>query len=283
MKISFCSDLHLEFNPLFLDNEEESDILLLVGDIFIARDFLNYVRDPNQAAPKGFRAPHGQYAFDFMKKACESYSEVVMVKGNHEPYLGVLEETNEVIMTAMKSFSNFKLLDREVVTREGVHILGCTLWSKLNPVEERLVEQNPGGIRDYVSIHTRADDGRLRARTVNQLHQEERAWLKTEMARIKNEDPDGQMVVMTHFAPCPLSIPEKYREHKLNAAYASDMTPIMFEFEPDIWLHGHIHDQSDYEIGNTRVMSVTRGNEPVRDFKPGVFEITRKNTMTSRP
>lgn len=277
MKISFCSDLHLEFNPLLLDNSEKSDILLLVGDIFVTSDLLSYIQDPNQVAPKGFRSPHGKYAFDFMKKVCESYPEVIMVKGNHEPYLGILEETNELIRTAMKPFSNFKLLDKEVVIREGVYILGCTLWSRLNPIEEGLVEKNPGGIRDYIAIRTIEDDGNLKARTVNRLHQEEKDWLRGEMAGIRKRDPDGRMIVMTHFAPCPLSIPEKYREHKLNAAYASDMTPLMFEYEPDIWLHGHIHDQNDYEIGNTRVMSVTRGNEPVTGFKPGVFEISNKN------
>lgn len=283
MKVSFCSDLHLEFNPLSLDNREGADILFLIGDIFIARDLLSYTRDPKQEPLKGFRAPHGKYAYDFMKEVCAAYPEVIMVKGNHENYLGTLEETASVIHEALGQYKNFTLLDRDCVIRDGVHILGCTLWSKLNPTEERLVESEVGGIRDYRSIRSLRDGGLLKAATVNNLYAEERQWLDSEMARIRKADPDGKILVMTHFAPCPLSIPEKYRAHPHNSAYASDTTSLMFEHEPDIWLHGHIHDQSDYEIGNTRVMSVTRGNEPVRDFKPGVFEITRKNTMTSRP
>jgi predicted phosphodiesterase len=40
MKIAVCSDLHLEFGDLDLQNDEAADVLILSGDIFIASELL---------------------------------------------------------------------------------------------------------------------------------------------------------------------------------------------------------------------------------------------------
>jgi predicted phosphodiesterase len=38
MKISVCSDVHLEFGPLSLTNDANADVLILSGDICVAKD-----------------------------------------------------------------------------------------------------------------------------------------------------------------------------------------------------------------------------------------------------
>jgi predicted phosphodiesterase len=38
MKIAVCSDLHLEFGPISLENTENADVLILSGDICVAND-----------------------------------------------------------------------------------------------------------------------------------------------------------------------------------------------------------------------------------------------------
>jgi predicted phosphodiesterase len=45
MKIAVCSDLHLEFGDLVLRNEEGADVLILGGDILVAKD-LEMLHDP---------------------------------------------------------------------------------------------------------------------------------------------------------------------------------------------------------------------------------------------
>ena len=40
MKIAVCSDLHLEFGTISLENTENADVLILSGDICVARDLL---------------------------------------------------------------------------------------------------------------------------------------------------------------------------------------------------------------------------------------------------
>jgi len=53
-----------------------------------------------------------------------------------------------------------------------------------------------------------------------------------------------------------------------SAAFASNMEDLIFETGPDLWVHGHIHDSSDYRIGKTRVICNPRGyaHEPNPDF-----------------
>ena len=44
MKIALCSDLHLEFGPISLENTENAEVLILSGDILVADD-LNELGD----------------------------------------------------------------------------------------------------------------------------------------------------------------------------------------------------------------------------------------------
>jgi len=38
VKVAVCSDLHLEFGPISLENTEGADVLILSGDICVAKD-----------------------------------------------------------------------------------------------------------------------------------------------------------------------------------------------------------------------------------------------------
>ena len=45
MKIAICSDIHLEFGDINLQNTENADVLILGGDICVAADISR--PDPN--------------------------------------------------------------------------------------------------------------------------------------------------------------------------------------------------------------------------------------------
>lgn len=76
-------------------------------------------------------------------------------------------------------------------------------------------------------------------------------------------------VVLTHHAPSPRSIPPKFQGDPLNCAFASDLDALVMESKALLWVHGHIHSQSDYQIGSTRVVANPRGypREEVGDFR----------------
>lgn len=277
---SLCSDLHLEHASISLKNEEGSDILLLAGDILPAKHLVRYARSRSKGV---YVTPYkkkcyGKIAMDFMEEACAHYPHVVMISGNHEPYSGVVEYTAHRIREAFHHLGNFTLLDKEDVLIEGIRILGCTLWSKLNPLQQQDAMRL---IKDYTHIRRKQTYLPIRGWHTDQWHAEERQWLKEKLGDVfRDGKPEETVVVMTHHAPCPLSIPEKYREHKMNAVYASDLSSLFYEFDVDYWVHGHIHSKSDYMIGNTRFLANPRGypHEKI-DFSPFKIEIENKKFL----
>ena len=59
---------------------------------------------------------------------------------------------------------------------------------------------------------------------------------------------DGPTVVVTHHAPHHGSIHDRFRGSGLNPAFASDLTDLIEHHEPDMWIHGHMHDGVDYHV-----------------------------------
>ena len=98
-----------------------------------------------------------------------------------------------------------------------------------------------------------------------QIHRERREWLR----RMLGEPVPGPTVVVTHHAPSDRSISTKYSGDTLNAAFASDLTDLMGPAV--LWIHGHMHNSSDYIERGTRVICNPRGYmpfEPNPDFNP---------------
>ena len=63
------------------------------------------------------------------------------------------------------------------------------------------------------------------------------------------------VVIVTHFAPTPYSVADRYKNDPLSAAFASDFRQILNEYpEIRLWVHGHIHDKFDYIYNETRVI-----------------------------
>ncbi len=66
-------------------------------------------------------------------------------------------------------------------------------------------------------------------------------------------------MVVTHHSPSAQSIPRQYENDILSASYASNLDNLVRELEPDLWVHGHMHETCDYLIGKTRVVCNPRG------------------------
>ena len=64
-------------------------------------------------------------------------------------------------------------------------------------------------------------------------------------------------MVITHHAPHPLSIHPRYVRNPLNAGFVSDLTPLLQG--ADLWLHGHVHDSFDYQVGRCRIVANPAG------------------------
>jgi predicted phosphodiesterase len=236
VKLMVLSDLHLEFGD-FVPPEVDADVVVLAGDIHVGCRGVRW-------AAEHFNVP------------------VVYVPGNHERYNGRLGSTVDD-MRCEAATSNVFVLDRGEVVIDGVRFLGATLWTDLRctgnqPLAELDARQH---MADYQVISD--DDGRpLTPEMLLEEHRKARCFLEQSLSGT-GRDWSGKTVVVTHHAPCDLSISERFkREAKgvhLNASYASRLEGLLGWESVALWVHGHTHDSFDYELFGTRVVCNPRG------------------------
>ena len=104
---------------------------------------------------------------------------------------------------------------------------------------------------------------------------------KSTLAYIKqtvDADPNKHYVVVGHMAPSALSIHPNYKnEYYMNGGYHSDLSEFILD-RPQIthWFHGHMHNPSDYMMGETRIVCNPRGyhgEQSAKDFKLKFLDI----------
>lgn len=253
-KLHILSDLHLEFST-FEPPATDADVIVLAGDIFKVAYGVHWARRTFPDKP------------------------IVYVAGNHEFYGTQRAETLALLHVAAKATGVYLLDDNEFVIdgeNDSVRFLGCTLWTDFCLFSE--FAQNAAmmagqkGINDFRVIQ----EGRLGAFTPAQsaeLHKKSLAWLKAKL----DEHFDGKTVVVTHHLPSARSVAERFKDSLLSACFASELDYLFGKM--DLWIHGHTHDNLDYEVNGTRVICNPRGYVNLLgaenfDFKPGlVIEI----------
>lgn len=63
-------------------------------------------------------------------------------------------------------------------------------------------------------------------------------------------------IVVTHFAPSMKSVEEKYKDSGVeNYYFCNDLDERIKNSNKKLWIHGHVHSQHDYMIGDCRVVA----------------------------
>lgn len=252
MKISLASDLHLETGYQELPGGE---VLILAGDICEARDFKKEFHSTRLVDAKP-----GSYKWvDFFYKECAKYDRVFYVMGNHEHYHGRFDKTYHELKSILPK--NVRLLEQECEEYKGVLFIGTTLWTDYNRGDPLSVHTIKYGMNDYrlIKNHYVNKDvyHKLTPEHIINVHRNSRKYIQL-MLKEKSHLP---VVVITHHGPSYMSINEKYkREYLMNGAYTSELSELILDHENiRYWVHGHMHDAVNYEIGNTRILSNPRG------------------------
>ncbi len=232
MKIQIASDLHYEFlEKQFPDyriiEPADADVLVIAGDIHRSTMALATFAD--------WPVP------------------VVYVHGNHEAYHQQYEELIGQLREQAQG-SNVHFLERDALVLNGVRFLGCCLWTdyQLAPFDPaEAMQEAEKLLPDHRLI--RYGQEVFSAKDAQQIHATSRAWLQQQLA----ENFDGATVVVTHHGPHPHSIHPRFAGSIINAAFISELTPLVSQ--ADLWIHGHVHDSFDYRIGGARVVTNPRG------------------------
>lgn len=230
MKIQVISDLHQEFGITELDFSQ-ADLVIFAGDTNL-----------------------GIKGIEWIKKQIKNIP-VIYILGNHEYYKGSYPKILNNIREAAKD-SNIFVLENESVELEDIRFHGATLWTDFSllgdPVTYGMLCQ--GKMNDYKMIRRDPSYSKLRSIDTFKLHQQSRKWLEESLASSSMKN-----IVITHHAPSIQSIPEAYKEDYLSAAYASDLEDLILKYQPEYWIHGHIHTPASYTIGTTKVICNPHG------------------------
>jgi len=274
MKFALASDIHLEFGDIELNNTEGADVLILSGDICVAKDlaFKDYERSKKW--------------MKFFENCSEQFDNVIYIMGNHEHYHGDFAKSYLQLRDALSELSNVHVMEKEFVSFNDVIFICGTLWTDMNKEDPSTLYAIKGYMNDYrviensdtqvhykVPVYGLNEDGstNYKEARINEFH-------------TRNGKFTPEQSVIEHKAMLKLidevvaNLPKYQNDTMVNGAYSSDLSEFIMD-RPQIkyWTHGHTHDAFDYMIGSTRIVCNPRGYDGYEDcadkFKLKYFEV----------
>ncbi|KZT11876.1 Ser/Thr protein phosphatase protein [Laetiporus sulphureus 93-53] len=249
MQIQVLSDLHLEVERVGAPRGEE----FYTYDIPVCAEHLALLGDIGWTIQDEL--------FDWLKIQLKLFKTVFFLSGNHEPYRSTIAESE----ARLKAFAaevkadvsvpgKFVYLNR---TRYDVSptltILGCTLWTALNPEELDILSW---ALTDFRRI-----DG-FDPSAFTAQHQGDLAWLNATVQEIASSDPERKIIVFTHHAPTISGTSDpKFEGQPMSSAFSTELTgEVCWNASAmKLWAFGHTHWSCDFERNGIRVYSNQRG------------------------
>jgi len=279
LKISLLSDAHLEFGPLELHNTDHADVLILSGDICVARDLSD--RDVHNLL--GEHTKSHRYHM-FFENCAAQFKDVIYILGNHEHYNGDYGTTVTHIRQKLAYLKNLHVLEKQTLTLGDVTFVCGTLWTDMNREDPETMYHVTGMMNDYRCIKNSLRKVTYKGYLPNPEHpddasrdivtfherdtkfspedsvEDHKAMLAVIRAAVV-ENPTGKFVIVGHHSPSKLSTKPQYQDDvMMNGAYSSDLSELMLDHpQIKLWTHGHTHHEFDYLIGSCRVVCNPRG------------------------
>ena len=309
MKLALCSDVHLEFGPLTLKNTEGADVLILSGDILVAKDLCD--REEAMKRAKLSQSFKASKIYDFLDSCTTEFKDVIYVAGNHEHYNGDIAKTHDILRKFLNPvYKNLHILENQTVTIGGVHFIGATLWTDMNKGDPLTMADIKNMMNDFRIIKN--SNNMIKSRNLDyeamgitgnsyELPKNGKDWIYKEVTYPARFDPidaaimhketleiidaltidrvNEKFVIVGHHAPSKLSTHPRYKdEYTTNGGYSSDLSEFILD-RPQIkvWTHGHTHEPFDYMIGSTRIVCNPRGydgyEKRAEEFELKYFEV----------
>ena len=284
MKISVCSDLHLEFGDLEIHNTDNTDVLVLAGDVCVIKDL-----EALTNVVEGYVKYRSQRYHEFFQQVCKRWKQVIYIMGNHEHYHSDFPTTIVRARERLGYLTNLNILERQSIIVEDVKFLCGTLWTDMNEGDQETFDL----VRDYMSdfrviknssagVTFRDQSGVFQTRTGKftpeySVH-EHNAML--DLIEEHASESFRNIVVVGHHAPSKKSTHPRYHDQKIiNGAYSSDLEEFIQKYPKiKLWIHGHTHDSFDYEVAQCRVVCNPRGyvghETRTAGYKPQTVEVS---------
>lgn len=244
-KIQLVSDLHLEFRNYEWDLPvTDAEVVVFAGDIGVGTKSIDW----------------------FNKQLAIHNKPFVYVLGNHEFYHHDLEDVRCQWETFSDSTPNFHYLENRTAIINGITFIGGTLWTNCENSQdnENAIQRN---LNDFRII-------RYKGNTLTAKDTTEMFYYTQDYIRFMLENTEvtrGKTVVVTHHAPSYISSAPQFKGSNINCAFASDLEKFIGGYDIDLWCHGHMHNFSDYVVGDTRVVANPKGYPDEMDYGTGTF------------
>jgi Icc-related predicted phosphoesterase len=239
VKLWVLSDLHMEltrgWDLPFGDARPDFDVLVVAGDLI----------------------PRMERGVRWLRERVDR--TVVYVPGNHEFYGCDIDRTVEKARVAAAD-SNIHILQNDTVTIDGITFIGATLWTDFDLFgdAEYAMMAAAESMNDYRKIRLRNYELRLRPQHTLARHMESRDFIARELRRPET----GPRVVVTHMGPHPDCARRGFERDISSAAYTSDLSALIAEGAPELWIYGHTHESRDFTAGATRIITNSKGYGP---------------------
>ncbi len=243
LKLWPISDLHLANGEGWsAENIPEADVAIVAGDV------CEGVVD----------------AVTWLSAHIRPHMKVVFVPGNHEFY-GCVHDDALLRGKEAAAKVDIHLLDGNAVVIRDVRFIGATLWTDYGlfgaAFRWAVMQSARTGLNDHRRIAwSKQPWQRFRPQEAMALHHKARLAIESNIV----QRHDGPTVVVTHHAPHPKSVRERFGSDLLAGAYGSDLSELIARTGPDLWVHGHTHVAADYRVAKTRILSNPRGYQHER-------------------
>ena len=238
MRIQIFSDLHVDVYPI-----KPITIVAGVDLVIVAGDVCEGVLR----------------AFEHSRRIVPMDIPIVMVPGNHEFYRRFIPD-ELVLAFAHAGAFNLHVLSDTALELAGVRFVGATLWTDYRAFGEanqaRVMNACAKGMNDHRLIGWQKKPWlRFRPQEAALLHHRSRAAITETLAA----PFAGPTVVVSHHAVHWDSIHPRFRSEPVTGAFVSDLSELIETYQPTLWVHGHVHNSSDYFVGKTRVLCNPHG------------------------
>jgi len=245
MRIQVISDLHQEFGFMGL-SFDGSDVIVLAGDINIGTKGIDWIKSTITDVP------------------------VIYVLGNHEYYKGSYPKTLNAIRRSAAD-TNVHVLEDSAVTIDDVTFHGATLWTDFALLGDSKINGSicQEKMNDYKMIRRDPSYSKLRSIDTYVIHKHSLKWIQSSLATTATK----KNIVVTHHAPSAKSLPEEFKKDIVSSAYASNLESMILQYQPQFWIHGHIHTPTQFRIGNTKVICNPHGyiSDPYNGFEKNLL------------
>ena len=280
MRLAIASDIHLEFGDIELTNDQNADVLILAGDICVARDI--ELADKNMYSNR----KRADRYIDFFARVNKAFPKVIYVMGNHEHYDGDFKYTKGILQRALAEFKNIHILEKETLELGDITFIGATIWTDMNGGDPLTLTGIKNALNDFRCIDNSNnmtqrkvplyDDGidfnAVRTVIGYKFKEEASKFTPTDamddhkqavdyINHVTANDPTKKYVVVGHHGVSMRSCaPRFHGDRIMNGGFYTELDDFM-AYRPQIklWIHGHTHDSFDYVIGETRVVCNPRG------------------------